>query len=231
MYLAYNKKTIETDDQDLITEQYNNGFVFTRENLGTMDQTRSIRIDLEKFELSSENKRILRKTEDLVLETLPIPYSDYHWSIGKLAKDFYDTKFSKNIFSANKVKQVLTNNLQGESRSERGCPGVESNFNLLLSYKLENKQVGYSICYKNKTLIHYSYPFYDLESDKNTGMGMMLKAINFAKSSGVKYIYLGSAQRSSDIYKLQFKGLEWFDNDENKFSSDQDKLKNILKQI
>ena len=79
--------------------------------------------------------------------------------------------------------------------------------------------------------MHYSYPFYDLESDKNTGMGMMLKAITFAKSSGVKYIYLGSAQRSSDIYKLQFKGLEWFDNKENKFSDDQDKLKEILKSI
>lgn len=218
MYLAYNKKIIETDDQELITEQYNNGFVFTREDLGTMDQTRSIRIDLEKFELSSENRRILRKTEELNLETLPIPYSDYHWSIGKLAKDFYDTKFAKNIFSANKIKQVLTNKLK-------------SNFNLLLSYKIADKQIGYCIAYKNKTLLHYSYPFYDLESDKNTGMGMMLKAINFAKSAGLKYIYLGSAQRSSDIYKLQFKGLEWFDNKTNSFTDDQNKLKEILKSI
>ena len=55
---------------------------------------------------------------------------------------------------------------------------------------------------------------------------MMIRAINFAKESGMKYIYLGSLQRPSDTYKLQFAGLEWFDG--KKWSQDIEEVKKIL---
>jgi hypothetical protein len=53
-----------------------------------MYQTRSLRIDLSKFELSSENKRILKKNNSLLLTTYSLPYPDYYWQIGKLGKEF-----------------------------------------------------------------------------------------------------------------------------------------------
>jgi arginyl-tRNA--protein-N-Asp/Glu arginylyltransferase len=43
------------------------------------------------------------------------------------------------------------------------------------------------------------------------GLGMMTNTIMFAKDNGLKYVYLGSLQRPTDTYKLQFEGLEWFD--------------------
>jgi arginyl-tRNA--protein-N-Asp/Glu arginylyltransferase len=55
---------------------------------------------------------------------------------------------------------------------------------------------------------------------------MMLTAIADAKANGKKYIYLGSAQRSSDTYKLQFAGLEWFDG--TKWQTDTHQLKTLL---
>jgi arginyl-tRNA--protein-N-Asp/Glu arginylyltransferase len=58
-------------------------------------------------------------------------------------------------------------------------------------------------------------------------MAMMLNAILYAKENNKKYIYLGSAQRPTDTYKLQFKSLEWFDGDS--WSEDLEELKNILK--
>lgn len=58
------------------------------------------------------------------------------------------------------------------------------------------------------------------------GLGMMIRAIVWARENGKKYIYLGSASRPTDTYKLQFKGVEWFD--ENKWSVDLEKLKSIL---
>ena len=58
----------------------------------------------------------------------------------------------------------------------------------------------------------------------NLGMGMMTKAIVWAKDSGKKYIYLGSFQRPTDTYKLQFSGLEWFDG--RVWKNDLDELKN-----
>ena len=83
---------------------------------------------------------------------------DYDWKIGKMAKDFYTVKFGEGIFSANKVKELLT---------------TDHNFNKLLVY---NDSVGYCICRETNELLHYSYPFYILHSTfPNLGLGMMLQ--------------------------------------------------------
>lgn len=210
-YLSWDKKTTSDFSPENINSLYNQGFVFVRTGRGMMEQTRSLRIDLAKFKLSSENKRILKKTEGLELIATSLPYSEYHWSIGKLAKDFYTKKFGDGTFSANKVKELLTD--------------VEkSNFNLLLQYmtlslvnsRLKLRKIydikGYCISYETSEFLHYCYPFYNPELNiVNLGMGMMLKAILYAHGKGKKYIYLGSFQRPTDVYKLQFEGLEWWD--------------------
>ena len=210
-YLSWDKKNITDLEEKNITSLYNNGYVFTRAGKGMMDQTRSLRIDLDKFKLSSENKRILRKTEDVRTVVRTLPYVDYHWSIHKMGKDFYTTKFGDKIFSANKIKELMTDK-------------EKSNFNVVFVYN----KLGYCIALETNEFMHYSYPFYDLaKTDKNMGMGMMLKAIIYAKENNKKYIYLGSASRPTDVYKLQFSGLEWFDGQ--KWKIDLEKLKQILK--
>ncbi len=207
-YLSWKEEKITDFSEENITRTYDVGFVFTRIDKGVMHQTRSLRIDLSKFELTSENRRILKKVEAMGFEQIELPYADYDWSIGKIAKDFYDSR--KADFSANKIKEILTTD--------------KSNFNLLLKYS----DVGYAICYLNKEILHYSYPFYDLEkSTKDTGLGMMIKAIVWAKEKGLKYVYLGSLQRPTDVYKLQFEGMEWFEGE--KWSKDLDEAKNVIK--
>jgi len=210
-YLKWNETTIASFSEENINSLYNEGYVFGRPNKGYMNQTRSMRIDLSKFEMSSENRRVLRKTEDLQLEVNSVPYEKYSWEIGKLAKDFYTEKFGDGTFSANKIKEILT---------------TKHNFNKLFVYSVADQDTGYAICFEDDDIFHYSYPFYNLEAKKNTGMGMMLRAIEYAKEHNKKYIYLGSAQRPSDTYKLQFKGLEWFDGE--KWDSDLEELKKIL---
>ncbi len=202
MYLSWNEKTIHDFSDETIEDAYNNGYVFTRIGKGVINQTRSLRIDLNKFELSSENRRILGKTEEMDLTIKSIPYSKYDWSIHKMGKEFYETKFGEKTFSAQKIKELTTDK-------------DKSNFNRLFIYKTDGKNVGYCIALETKNILHYCYPFYDLESNyQNLGMGMMLKAIVWAKENGKKYIYLGSFQRPTDTYKLQFAGLEWFDGQE-----------------
>ncbi len=194
---------------------YDRGYVFTRIGKGEMKQTRSARIDLSKFTPSSENRRILKKTEGLTMEVITLPYSSYDFTLGKLAKDFYDTKFGKGTMSAQKVKEMLTDD-------------VASNFNRLIIYSMNGEKVGYTISYQSSSLIHYSYPFYNLEkSPKDMGLGMMVRAVNYAKEKGLKYIYIGSLQRPGDSYKLQFEGMEWFDGKE--WSTDLEAAKVILK--
>ena len=210
-YLHSKEEKVSDLSESNITRLYNEGYVFTRIDKGVMHQTRSVRIDLSRFELTSENRRILKKVSDISMEEIAIPYAAYDWSIGKLGKDFYDTKFGEGIFSAQKIKEVLT--------SEK------SNFNLLFKYT----DIGFAICYSNKEILHYSYPFYNLKTaPKDMGLGMMTKAIEWAQEKGLKYVYLGSLQRPGDVYKLQFEGLEWFDG--TKWSKDTEKVKVILQE-
>ena len=207
MYLKWSEQTITDFSDSNINSLYNQGYLFTRVGKGVMNQTRSVRVDLDRFKLTSENRRIMRKISDFRFQISDLPLQNYHWSIGRMAKDFYEIKFGKDVFSANKIKELLT---------------TQHNFNLLLTYT-----DGYCICYQNGEILHYSYPFYNLKSKiSNLGMSMMLKAIIYAKDSGKKYIYLGSAQRPTDTYKLQFEGMEWFDGKE--WSEDLEELKRVL---
>jgi len=214
-YLSWNTKILPDFSDESIQKLYDEGYVFTRVGKGMFTQTRSLRIDLRKFNPSSENKRILRKNEELVLEAHPLPYKDYHWSIHKLAKDFYTDKFGKDVFSANKAKELLTD-------SEK------SNFNSLFVYKNKEETIGYCICLLTSKILHYSYPFYkQSKTNPSIGLGMMTEAVMFAKEKGLHYIYLGSLQRPTDTYKLQFEGMEWFDGE--KWVTDMEPLKEILK--
>lgn len=215
-YLSWNQKTIDDYSFANINAQYEKGYVMTRISKGLMSETRSLRVPLNDFKLSSENRRILNKIQDLKLTTIDLPHPDYHFSIGKVAKDFYENRFGPNIMSAQKVKEMLTDI-------------NKSNFNTLLTYSRDNTVLGYAIALKTDKILHYSYPFYDLKSPKDMGLCMMLNAIIYAKELGLEYVYLGSLQRKSDSYKLQFSHIEWWNNKE--WSSDINSVKEILKNI
>lgn len=229
MYFKTDTKTINFDNESEVTESYNQGFVFTRLGKGEMIQTRSLRIDLSKFELTSENRRILKKVTGLRLEVRDLPLENYSWEIHKLGKDFYSTKFGDHTMSATKIKEMFTE-------------PEKSNMNLAIGYELraskdgdtgssQLESQGYCLCYENSTLLHYAYPFYDLEVAKempNLGLGMMINATIWAKENNKKYVYLGSVVDPSSKYKLQFEGLEWWDAHTSSWSTDIAQLKNLL---
>jgi arginyl-tRNA--protein-N-Asp/Glu arginylyltransferase len=235
-YLHWDEKIIDDFSEKNISDMYDRGYVFTRVSKGMTHQTRSARIDLSKFTPTSENRRIMKKTSDISLKADSLPMKDYDWSIGKLAKDFYENKFGPGIMSAQKIKELLTD------------PN-KSNFNTLLRYStsttdknttskdeaLSLSDVGLTICYSNKDILHYSYPFYDLDTaSKDMGMGMMIRAIVHAQEAGARYIYLGSLQRPGDTYKLQLDSLEWFDGGHEgigKWTTDMERAKEILTKI
>ncbi len=202
-YLSWAEEKIDLENTSLVENSYNKGFVATRLGKGVMQKTRSVRIDLNKFSLSSENRRILKKTENLWIEMMVLPSEKYDFKVGKMAKDFYDQKSGKGTFSVQKIKEIITDKENGS-------------FNRMINlYQRkddgENIEIGHAICLETPNIIHYSYPFYDIEiAPKDSGLSMMLKTILYAKENKKKYFYIGSLQRTSDKYKLQFSGLEWF---------------------
>ncbi len=215
-YFKWETQTINDFSETKINNQYDNGYVFTRIDKGVMNQTRSIRINLNNFKLTSENRRVLNKTSTLNIQPIPLPLDikTYDWSIQKLAKEYYETKFGKNTFSVNKIKEILTSNT--------------SNYNYIFKYTdINNELIGYAIVYMNNEILHYAYPFYNLSKYQNNyGMSMMLHTIQYAKENNIKYIYLGSATKPQDRYKILFEGLEWYDI--NRWEQDIDKLKDII---
>ncbi len=230
-YLKWDEKIITDFSDTNMNDLYTQGYLFGRQEKGGIYQTRSVRINLSKFELSSENRRILRKTEDIQIGFLPLPFPDYHWSIGKLAKDFYDTKFGDGTFSANKVKELLTDPTKSNFTSIFVYFSVPVSENHSAPVEIGTKNIlGYCIAFETDEMIHYSYPFYTLEtSPKDMGLGMMTRAVQYAKENGKKYMYLGSAQRPNDTYKFQFDGIEWFDGEN--WQTDLEELKTILQTI
>ncbi|MCX6716511.1 MAG: hypothetical protein NTV72_01150 [Candidatus Taylorbacteria bacterium] len=217
-YLSWDTMREADSGAEKIESLYDAGYLATRLGKGIFTKTRSVRIRLSKFALTSENKRILKKVEHISLSKINLPHKEYHWQIGKLAKDFYETKFGRGIMSAQKIKEILTD-------SEK------SNFNALLVFNDSNivDDTGFAICYKSGKILHYSYPFYNLENPsvpKSMGLGMMSKAIEWAKENGLEFVYLGSLQRPTDTYKLQFEGMEWFDGE--RWQTDLKEAKKIL---
>src|SRR5262249_17734504 len=132
-YLSWNEKTLTDFSEKSISDMYSHGYVFTRIGKGMMQQTRSVRIDLSAFELSSENKRILKKVSGINVSSAALPISKYDIAIGKMATDFYKAKFGAGIMSAQKIKEMVASDT--------------SNFNRLVIYSNGDKSLGYAICY------------------------------------------------------------------------------------
>lgn len=205
-YHRYDEQKITDFSEEYVSKMYENGYKFTRVSEGLMQSTKNLRVNLSKFELTSENRRVLRKNPYLTLTIFPLPYELYDWKISKMCKEFYLAKFNSKIFSFSKAKELFLGKL---------------NMNGVLEYRISDETVGYCLIYYNSEIMHYCYPFYDLKFINSTlGIGMMTSAILHAKKLGLKFVYLGGLNSEKDNYKLQFKGCEWWDVSNHKWSVD-----------
>ncbi len=220
MYFIVKKQTLNTPSESDITEAYSKGFLFTRTGKNKLIETISLRIKLQEFKQSSENRRILNKGANITLSTETLPYNKYSWRIHALGKKYYQAITGTSSFSASRIKTLFTDVSQ-------------SNFNFIFTFSntiTPNENIGYVLCYKDSSIIHYSYPFYNLENPlkKDLGLIMINKAINWAVNNNIKYFYLGSVTSPKAFYKLQFNALEWWDYQNLVWSSDLKKLKELV---
>ena len=194
-----------------LDEFYNKGFLVTRFGKDIFVLARSLRINLVEFELTSENRRIKRKTEFITSEYKEINSDTLNNEISSLAYDFYKDKSQGSGFSKKGIENIFSKGI----------------VNTIFEFKDDNRIFGYALCLKGEKFLHYAYPFYSLDYKlKNAGIGIMQNAIEFAKENKFKYLYLGTIYTKSSLYKLQFRGLEYFDGI--KWNSNLDDLKNLV---
>lgn len=183
---------LKKEPGDDVAEIYDRGFLPMRNLPNVYYLCRSVRVDLSKFFPSSENRRILRKTENLSWETKLHIGSP---AVYELCKRYLASRFGNQYVSPSGLKSIFGGKI----------------FNRVFVWKDGQKEVGYAVCFEDDGLLHYAHAFYEPEySGKNLGVRMILQAVIEAKEAGKKYAYLGTCYHQAAFYKLEFSGVEFF---------------------
>lgn len=175
---------------------YQNGFLPQRNDKNLFYFESSCRSNLSNFQLNSENRRIINKTNNFTFEKIEANNFDYNFKIQKEINTWV-----KNLewnFPISSIKNVFTNHI----------------FNHIYIWKNENKQIiAYSLCYFSKNISHIAYVFYNPKYDhSNLPIRLVLQTIIDSQQLGLKYCYLGRFSKETGYYKRNMPGFEYFEN-------------------
>jgi len=228
----------ETGNQ--LAEIYANGFLPFTDGLTIKKNVfylaRSVRVVLNKFEDTSENRRVMRLVQSLGIEIIPAEKSSFNVN---------DPEFLS--FCTNYAADRFTGGRMDHARLQYifNCETLTHIF----TFRSKEKLYGYVLAAVDKNILHYWYSFFDISYLKSHSLGkwIMWRTITWAKENGLNYVYLGTCYRTKALYKVRdhfgiefFDGVGWNENiellkylckrDDEKLLSDIDLLKTSEKQ-
>ena len=177
-------------------ENYQNGLLPQRNKKGLFYQQSSCRANLENFSLSSENRRILKKTQDYNFEKISL--ADFHYTTNLQKALFRWTKELHWDFPVSSIKTIFTNHI----------------FNQLYIWKNQDNQIiAYSLCYFSSTISHIAYVFYHPKlNHSNLPIRLIIQVVTDSHHLGLKYCYMGRFSQKTGYYKRNMPGFEHFTN-------------------
>lgn len=177
---------------------FSKGFLPSSRNLDLFYLCRQVRVNLNAFNPSSENRRILKKGDGIEYKLIPNDQFEYTESRRKFYKNYADIKFGKDVMSYERLDSLFHSKI--------------INHVLLFVDTKINKEIGVATLYlEDNTLAYYYYAFYDLNyQSRNLGIYMMTTSVAFFAQHKFKYIYLGTCYTKNALYKTQFAGTEFF---------------------
>lgn len=177
---------------------FNQGFLPSSRNLDRFYLCRHIRVDLAKFNASSENRRILRKGEGINCELVPRAKFDYTPERRQFLKTYADIKFGKDVMTFERLDGLFASPIISHV--------------LVFTDAQTGAEAGVATLYvEGKSLAYYYYAFYDLNYyHRNLGMFMMTTAVAQFAERGFGHLYLGTCYSQNAMYKTQFAGAEFF---------------------
>jgi arginyl-tRNA--protein-N-Asp/Glu arginylyltransferase len=177
---------------------FNQGFLPSSRNLDRFYLCRQVRIDLNKFTRSSENRRILRKGQGIDAVLLAKAKFDYSPARREFFKTYADIKFGKDVMSYERLDLLFD--------------GTITSHVMLFTDSQSGEEIGAVTLYvQPNEFAYYYYAFYNLNYySRNLGMFMMTFAVNHFAALGFRYLYLGSCYLENALYKTQFAGAEFF---------------------
>jgi len=203
---------LTTDPEDDLTKVYQLGFLPFRNRKNLFYLSRSCRSNIKYFSLSSENKRVLKKTDQFRPEVISLSEFNYTPEVQRSCKLWARQAGWK--ISTSSLKVLFKNHF----------------FNKLYLWKDEasGKIICYQILYESKTILHTASVFYD-PSYHSTGLGtrLLLEASQNAHQKELDFAYMGTCygmyKRSISGFEF-FNGFEWTNSiDELKFLTQRDK--------
>jgi hypothetical protein len=195
---------------------FNAGFLPSSRELDRFYLCRQIRINLAKFQPSSENRRVLRKGEGLRLELAPRAQFEFTPARREFCRHYTDAKFGAGGGMSHERLDSLFNT------------PVTSHV-LVFTDEKTGVEAGVATLYvEEPALAFYYYSFYDLNHpNRGLGMFMMTSAAAAFAARGIRHLYLGTCYSESALYKTQFPGVEFFNGF--RWSEDLEELKYQLR--
>lgn len=174
------------------------GFLPSSRELDRFYLCRHIRVDLGKFDLSSENRRILRKGEGIAVQLVPRAEFEFTAARREFCKRYTDAKFGGAGMSYERLDSLFH--------------AAITTHVLRFTEMVTNVEVGLATLYlEGDRVAFYSYAFYDLtHANRSLGLFMMTSAVEWFAVRGCRHIYLGSCYAENALYKTQFAGFEFF---------------------
>ena len=174
------------------------GFLPSSRHLDRFYLCRQVRVNLRKFALSSENRRILRKGAGIKATLVPRAEFEFTDQRREFYKSYADRKFGLNVMSYERLDALFHSRITSHLLVFNDCQ--------------TGAEVGTATLYlESNSLAYYYYAFYDLAYyHRNLGMFMMTSAVASFAERGVQFLYLGSCYSENALYKTQFMGAEFF---------------------
>ncbi len=184
---------------------YHQGFLPYSSNITLQHEifylARSLRVNLEQFEDSSENRRVDRKIESLNIHFELIPKNGI--DINNSAFLNFCLSYAQERFSNNAMNEARLNYVLNRDTGTHW-----------LVFKSEEKILAYVLLAIHGKAVHYWYAFLDATylEEYPLGKWIMWRSIKWAKENNYSKVYLGTCYGNSALYKTRdFKGLSFFD--------------------
>ncbi|MFQ5629760.1 MAG: hypothetical protein ACE5I1_13430, partial [bacterium] len=174
------------------------GFLPASRNFERYYMCRHVRVALQHFTPSSENRRIFKKSKGIELALLSRSDFDYTPERRHFFKTYADIKFGKDVMTYGRLDTLFDAKIVSHV--------------LLFTDCQSGKEVGAVTLYLEPSrLAFYYYAFYDLNYyERNLGMFMMTSAVAHFAGLQYEHLYLGSCYSRNALYKTQFAGAEFF---------------------
>lgn len=196
-------------------DAFASGFLPANPRMDRFYLVRQVRVPLAGWKPDSENRRILRKGAGIRAELLERAAFDYHEERIARWLAYAADRFGEGIMPRSRLDGLMhgpvISHLLHFTESDTG-----RELGTVLMY-LEAPRVAY-----------YYYAFYDLAArDRNLGLIMMTRALEFFQARGFTHLYLGTCVTEKALYKAQFAPLEFFNGC--RWSRDVDELKWLVR--